>query len=155
MKEQFPLKLDSFINPEDGKSAQLVIDIAKPEETEELHQFLLNNFSSIDPLHKILQLDEPGATEEMLKLRRERPWYSDIIRGSKNLCFTVRDEGNGGSLVALAVNTMEEKSPKITTNLDTPVNDEKMKKANKVYNGKDKLKCVTMSKFLYQLYFKN
>ncbi len=137
MKERFPLKLDSFISPEDGKPVQLVIDIAKPVENEELHQFLLSYFSSTDPLHKILQIDEPGATEELLKLRRERAWYADIIRGSKNLCLTVRDEASGGCLVALAVNTMEEKSSKITTNLETLENDEKMKKANKIHDGKD------------------
>lgn len=136
MKE-FPLKLDSFMNPEDDQPVELFIDIAKPEETEELHQFLLDYFISTDPLRKLLQLDEPGTDEEMLKLRRERPWYADVIRRSINLgmSMTVRDREAGGRLVAIVVNTMEEKSPEITNIRYTQENDEKRKKASSVTSG--------------------
>ncbi len=134
--EKFPIKLDSFINPEDCQPVELFIDIAKPEETEELHQFLLDYFITTEPLRHLLQLDEPGADEEMLKLRRERPWYADIIRRSINLrmSMTVRDAG--GRLVALVVNTMEEKSPTEIANIRyTPENEKIRKEAAKFSYG--------------------
>lgn len=104
----FPLKLEPTTR--NGRLIQLVVDIAKPEETEELHHFLVNYFMTSSPLDRLFQVNEPGADEEILKLRRERPWYADVIRNnSVNLCLTVRDESDGGSLVALAINLIEEK----------------------------------------------
>lgn len=104
----FPLKLE--VASKEDRLMQLVVDIAKPEETEELHQFLVNYFISSSPLDQLYQVNEPGADEEILKLRRERPWwYDDIKKDAANLCLTIRDESAGGSMVALVVNTIEEK----------------------------------------------
>jgi len=86
----FPLKLE--VASKEDRLIQLVADNAKPEETEELHQFLVNHFISSSPLDQRYQVNETGADGEILKLRRERPWWDDDIRkDAANLCLTVRD----------------------------------------------------------------
>lgn len=98
--ENFPLKLE--------EGSELVVDIAKQEEKQELYQFLVNYFVASYPMRCFFQLNEPGVDEETLKLRRERPWIRNFAENSKNISITVRDDG---VLAGLAVCSIEEKSP--------------------------------------------
>lgn len=130
--DRFPLKLERINR--NGRIIQLVVDIAKPEETEELHQFLIDYFMTSSPLDRLFQVNESGADEEILKLRRERPWYADVIRNDAvNLCLTIRDNSDGGSLVALAVNIMEEKGASENKKLE-PKSDRRIE-SSKLSNG--------------------
>jgi len=145
----FPLKLE-VASKEDRRLMQLVADIAKPEETEELHQFLVNHFISSSPLDQLYQVNEPGADEEILKLRRERPWWDDDIRKSANLSLTVRDESAGGSLVALVVNTIEEKIANVNK---PPTKSDRRVEYSKLFNGNYKKIKLFLLPYLIIFFF--
>jgi len=127
--DKFPFKLDSGSNLE---NTQLIVNIAKLEETEELHQFLVDYFIASAPTSQLFQLNEPGVDEEILTLRRKRPWYLDMIRESENLCLTVRDEYAGNQLVAVVICAISEKSAPAVQIKEV---DQKKEEATKLFNG--------------------
>jgi len=131
--KNFPLKLE--------KGSELVVDIAKQEETQELYQFLMNYFVASYPMSCFFKLNEPGVDEETLKMRRERPWIRDFVENSKNICITVRD---GGVVAGLAICSIEEKSSNDDSISKKPWEmDLRRQECSKLINGTYKICLVT------------
>lgn len=145
--ERFPFKLDPQSNSE---NTQLIVNIAKLEETEELHRFLVEHFIASTPTNQLFQLNEPGVDEEILKLRRERPWYLSMIRESENLCLTVRDESAENRLAAICMCAISEKSAPVV-----PINevDHKKEEATKLFNGNLHKFKVKINQLVYLHHF--
>lgn len=98
--ESFPILWDQV----DGKV--LVIDIARPEDAEEVNSFLDVHFVLKTPVRQLSSFDKRSKECELKQQQDELNWIQDRLKHGYSL--TVRDASTG-QLVAVQVNDLEER----------------------------------------------
>ena len=100
--ENLPIRLDQ----PDGKV--LVMDIARPEEAEEINSFLDEHFVLKTPIRQLSSFDKRPKECELKQAQDELNWVRLLLSHSCSL--TVRDAATG-QLAAVQVNDMEKRKP--------------------------------------------
>lgn len=98
-------KLPSRLIDKDGHQTSLVMDIARPEEADEIFEFLLEHYFPVPPFRQINFYDESEDT-------RRPAWRLDEINRylAEPYSPIVRDFKADNQIVAVTVNTIEDRN---------------------------------------------
>ena len=98
----FPLELEQPVTLENRQQQRLIAHIARPDEAEEIFEFLLHHFFPLAPIRQLALYDE---SEEA-----KRPeWIEDIVGDCVKTphSLLVRDEQRHQHIVAVAINEFQ------------------------------------------------